>query len=175
MKNLLHILSGVLIQMVFTTTVLAQANTGTILGKVVSESNEPMPLCTILLIEDSQISTGIITDSDGNFIIGHVASGLYDLKISSVGFSSKYIRDIRIDGNEVSIPPIEMRWGLRLSSVVCSAYRPFCSKPCGFGCICECCVPTAEYDEHESANHSGHMTSVDTTSFLALKSWRSRE
>ncbi|MCF8278241.1 MAG: carboxypeptidase-like regulatory domain-containing protein [Flavobacteriales bacterium] len=175
MKNLVHILMGVLGQLLITSTTLAQVHAGAIFGTVVSESKEAIPLCTILLMKNSQISAGIITDAEGNFILGNVESGLYDLKISSVGFSSKYIRDIRIDGNEVSIPPIEMRWGVQLSSVICSAYRPYCIKPCGFGCICECCVPPSEFHGKEPANHSGAIVSVDTTSFLALTSWRSKK
>ncbi|MBI1286559.1 MAG: hypothetical protein GC178_03180 [Flavobacteriales bacterium] len=173
MKNLKHILLGVLIQALVTSLTFAQSNTGAIIGSIVSELKEAMPLCTILLIKDSEIATGIITDVNGNFIIGNVEPGLYDLKISSVGFASKYISDIRVDGKEINIPTIEMSWGIQLSSVVCSDYRPFCSKPCGFGCICECCVPPVEFQRKEPANHAGAIVKVDTTSFLALTSWRS--
>lgn len=173
MKNPLQVILGVLTQALITTFTLAQVNTGVIHGTVVSELKEAMPLCTIVLMKDSEISTGIITDPEGNFIIGNVEPGLYDLKISSVGFSSKYISDIHVDGNEISIPPIELKWGINLSSVVCSAYRPFCSKPCGYGCICECCVPPVDFIGKESASNRGASVSVDTTSFLALTSWRS--
>lgn len=173
MKKLLQFLLGVFSHLLLTSPILAQVNTGAIYGTVVNEFNETMPLCTVVLIKDAQIATGIITDVNGNFIIGNVEPGLYDLKISSVGFASKYISDIHVDGKEISIPTIEMSWGVQLSSVVCSDYRPFCSKPCGFGCICECCVPSVEFRRKEPANHSGTIVTVDTTSFLALTSWRS--
>lgn len=172
MKKLLQFLLGVFSHLVLTSSVLAQVNAGAIYGKVVNESNEAMPLCTVVLMKHSQIATGIISDADGNFIIGNLEPGLYDLKISSIGFASKYIRDIQIDSSEINIPPIAMNWGVMMSSVICSARRPYCDKPCGHGCICECCVPPVKFRGKEPANFSGTMVKVDTTSFLALTGWR---
>lgn len=173
MKNLLLFFTSVITSLFLTAPTFAQTNSGALLGVVVNESSQTIPLCTVVLIKDSQIEAGIITDEEGRFILGNIEPGTYDLKISSVGFSSRYIRGIEVVGNEVSIPPIEMKWGVQMSSVVCSAYRPFCSKPCGYGCICECCVPVVEFREDEPAGYSGALISVDTTSFLALESWRS--
>lgn len=173
MKTLTQFLLGVISLLLMTSDSISQENSGTIYGSVSSELNETMSLCTVVLFKESQIETGITTDMHGNFIIGSIEPGLYDLKVSSVGFSSMYIRDILIDGNEISLPPIELKWGVNMSSVVCSAYRPFCSKPCGFGCICECCVPPVDFIGKESASNRGASVSVDTTSFLAWTSWQS--
>ena len=170
--NKLLLLLGVISHLLLTSTSLAQENAGTIYGTVISEFNESIPLSTVVLLKESQIAAGIITDDQGNFILGEIESGTYDLKISSVGFSSMYIRDIEIAENQIHIPPIQLKWGVFLSSVVCESVRPLCYKPCGYGCICECVVPPTEYKHHASSDNTFTKVSVDTTSFLALESWR---
>ena len=172
MKKLLQLLLGVISHLLLTSSSLAQENAGTIYGSVISESNEAMPLSTVALIKDSEIAAGIITDDEGNFILGEIEPGIYDLKISSVGFSSTYIRKIEISANEVHIAPVQLSWGIQLGSVVCSAYRPFCNKPCGYGCICECCVPSIEFEEDAPEGHVGSIQKIDTLNYLSLESWQ---
>lgn len=171
MKKLLQLLLGTIGHLIITSFSLAQENTGSIYGSVVSDLNETIPLSTIVLYQESEIAAGIITDDKGNFILGEIEPGIYDLKISSVGFSSAYIRGIEVSGKETQLPLIELSWGLELSSVVCQAERPTCIEPCGMGCICECCVPQAEFDEGLS-NHRSRSASIDTLNYLSLESWR---
>ena len=171
MKKLLQLLLGVISHLLLTSPSLAQENAGTIYGSVISESNEAMPLSTVALLKNSEIAAGIITDDNGKFILGEVEPGIYDLKISSVGFTSALIQNITVAENEIHIPPIEMKWGVQLSSVVCKAIRPFCNKPCGYGCICECCVPSETFVD-QSCGKVGAVHQVDTLNYLSLESWR---
>ncbi|MCB0754232.1 MAG: carboxypeptidase regulatory-like domain-containing protein [Flavobacteriales bacterium] len=172
MKKLLQLLLGVISHLLLTSMSVAQENAGIIYGTVISESNEVMPLSTVALFKDSQIAAGIITDDEGNFILGNLDPGIYDLKISSVGFASKYIRKIVVSEEEIHIPPIVLKWGIQLSPVVCEAVRPFCNKPCGYGCICECCVPSVSFNEDEAVGRVGVIPQVDTLNYLSLVSWR---
>ena len=82
MKKLLQLLLGVISHLLLTSMSVAQENAGIIYGTVISESNEVMPLSTVALFKDSQIAAGIITDDEGNFILGNLDPGVYDLKIS---------------------------------------------------------------------------------------------
>ncbi len=170
MKNLFKTSFSVLSNLMIYSLATAQVNTAMLKGSVMNESDEPLPFCTVQLKKGSHLSAGTITDSTGAFHISSIEPGNYSLKISSIGFNSKYIRDIRIDKQNVQIPPIEMSWGVLLSAVTCSSYRPYCIMPCGFGCICLCCMPQAEMDDSE--DHFGAIVTVDTTSFLALESWQ---
>lgn len=172
MKKLLQLLLGVISHLLLTSPSLAQENAGTIYGSVISESNEAMPLSTVALLKDSEIAAGIITDDKGQFILGEIAPGTYDLRISSIGFSSTVVQNIVVHENEIHIPPIEMKWGVQLSSVVCEAIRPFCNKPCGYGCICECCVPSEDLSGLESSHQFGILQAIDTLNYLSLESWR---
>jgi hypothetical protein len=174
MKKLLQLLLGVISHLLLTSPSLAQENAGTIYGSVLSNSNEVIPLSTIALLKQDNIAAGIITDDEGKFILGNVESGIYDLRISSVGYSTVLLRNVQVKENEVRIPPVRLKWGVRLSSVVCEAIRPFCNKPCGYGCICECCVPSAEYEDDLSEGESGTIHRVDTLNYLSLESWRNQ-
>jgi hypothetical protein len=173
MKKLLQLLLGIIGHLIITSFSLAQGNVGSIYGSVVSDLNETIPLSTIVLYKESEIAAGIITDDKGNFILGEIEPGIYDLKISSVGFSSTYIRGIEISQQEIQLPLIELSWGLELSSVLCLAERPTCVEPCGMGCICECCVPQAAFEERLSKREFG-TASIDTLNYLSLESWRNK-
>jgi hypothetical protein len=171
MKTLLLVSIAIITNLLWCSFTFAFPETGSIYGTVVNEANVPIPFCTVLLMKNTHVSSGTITDSNGEFSISKVKSGKYSLKISSIGFNSEYISDIQIGEIDIRLPSIKLTWGVRVSSVVCSAYRPYCSKPCGLGCICECCMPSMEFDDSELENHSGSTITVDTTSFLALESW----
>lgn len=165
MKKLLQLLLGVISHLLLTSPSLAQENAGTIYGSVISESNEAMPLSTVALLKDSEIAAGIITDDKGQFILGEIAPGTYDLKISSIGFSSTVVQNIVVHENEIHIPPIEMKWGVQLNPVVCKSKRPSCIEPYGFSCICKCSLPNKQV--HNATEGSG----IDTLNYLTLESW----
>ena len=173
MKKLLQLLLGVISHLLLTSTSLAQENAGTIYGSVLSESNEVIPLSTIALLQEDQIVAGIITDDQGKFILGSVLPGNYDLRISSVGYSAAFVRNVQVKENDVHIPPVRLKWGVRLSQVICQANRPFCNKPCGYGCICECCVPSIEFPTDLNTQMEA-IHQVDTLSYLSLESWREK-
>jgi outer membrane receptor protein involved in Fe transport len=72
------------------------ADTGTIIGSIVdSETGEAVINANVVVLE-SQPKKGAATDFDGNFVILQVASGLYEVEISSVGYHTIKITEVAV-------------------------------------------------------------------------------
>mgnify|MGYP000675201696 CR=1 FL=1 len=65
-------------------SILVNAQTFTLKGKVVDENNEPLPGATILVNETNK---GTSTDFDGNFSI-NLTKGIYTIEVSFLGYKS---------------------------------------------------------------------------------------
>lgn len=166
----LAIISNLLI----TSFTIGDSGTVTIRGSVVDDSGKPIPFATVVLTKDANTPIGTISDSNGDFKIGNVERGNYNLKVSCIGYGSEYIRDVLIEAEDVILEFIELSWGIDYPEVVCSDYRPYCDKPCGRGCICECCVPMEDFEERSRAQKLKPIISIDTSSFQTLESWWAR-
>ncbi|MGB4958679.1 MAG: carboxypeptidase-like regulatory domain-containing protein [Saprospiraceae bacterium] len=80
---------------------LAGAQTGNIKGFVKDKkSNDPMIGATIM-IEKTIIGT--TTDFDGNFEFIGIASGLYNLVITSIGYSDHIITNVRVESGKTTM------------------------------------------------------------------------
>ena len=73
----------------------AFAQTSTLSGKIVDETNQPLPGATIL-VKGTQKSTG--TDANGNFRLTGVSNGAVTIVISFVGYQTQE-KDVQISGN----------------------------------------------------------------------------
>lgn len=94
------------ILLVFSKSVFSQCS---IKGNIIDSTKAPVPFATIALIrsQDSSIFKGAITDEIGNYCFSNIKSGNYLLKISTVGFSTKYSFLIKFDSSvSVTIPDI---------------------------------------------------------------------
>jgi hypothetical protein len=66
----------------FSTSLLAQSGLGTIRGTVTDgDSKQPIPFCTVKLLQGGNIKGGATTDFDGKFQIPSVAAGTYDVEV----------------------------------------------------------------------------------------------
>ena len=63
-------------------------------GTVKDEADgSPVPFATAaLMLPDSSVVTGVITDDDGHFVITNVKSGDYLLEFSFIGYKKKYLK-----------------------------------------------------------------------------------
>ena len=99
-KQFLYILA-VLISIAGT----AFSQSGKITGRVFNAiNNEPIEFATVGI---DGTSLGTSTDSAGNFVIAGLQPGLYNLKVSSVGFKSKTIFEIQVSNSapaQVDVP-----------------------------------------------------------------------
>lgn len=68
---------------------------GAIKGKVMDEeAKEPIPFANVVLEIDGEQITGATTDFDGNYTISPLAAGVYDLKVTYVGYNTVLIANI---------------------------------------------------------------------------------
>ncbi|HAA10736.1 MAG TPA: hypothetical protein DCE41_03185 [Cytophagales bacterium] len=80
------------------------AQNGTIRGKIMDGTfGEPMIGATVRLQSDA--SKGSTTDLDGNYTIGNLAAGTYNLNVSSVGFESRTIEGVVVTAGDVTVVP----------------------------------------------------------------------
>ena len=77
-------------------TLIIQAQTGKISGKVTNNKNEVISGATVTVIEANRSTT---TDVDGRFVFT-LATGKYSVTISYVGYSKKTISDIEVSSGK---------------------------------------------------------------------------
>src|SRR5205809_1251751 len=83
----------------FIYTFIAQAQHGIITGKITDASNNQVLVGSTITIKNSKAKT--LSDVDGVYRIGNLASGQYILEISYVGYASKEISDIAVINNKI--------------------------------------------------------------------------
>ncbi len=96
---------------------------GTIKGKVIDDSGEPVLFGTIAIYKGGALIKGTQTDFDGNYLISNVDPGTYDLEASYVGLQSKKITGISVSGDETKFIDIELASGLVLEEVVVVEFK----------------------------------------------------
>jgi len=79
------------------TIVLAQTGKVNLKGKVVTESGEPIADAVIIL---KQTSRSVTSNNDGNFDLGNVMPGDYDIDVTNVSYK-KYSKHITLQPNEI--------------------------------------------------------------------------
>jgi hypothetical protein len=83
-----------------TETVVTPTNQekGEITGVVHDDLGEPLIGAKVILLSGEKIITGCMTDLDGKFRISNIEPGTYDVEVNYVGYSSKKIEDIVVNG-----------------------------------------------------------------------------
>lgn len=79
----------------------AVAQTGTISGYVFNENGEPMAYAEVLIITESG-NKGAVADFDGKFVVKPLNSGLYDIKVSFVGYHTKTITGVEVYSDKIT-------------------------------------------------------------------------
>jgi Ca-activated chloride channel family protein len=105
---------------------LSFGQAGGLKGKLIDKSNKEPIVFASIIIEDSLgiIITGGTTDINGNYIIKPIVPGLYNLKLSYIGYDSIRMEKIHISPDSISIINIEMTAStMTLEAVVVTAYR----------------------------------------------------
>ncbi len=108
-------------------SVLAQSDrdTYTVKGKVVDESNEPVPFVQVALFksEGTDPETFTTADENGNFTL-RTDGGSYTLKLFMVGFADKEIANVRINRNTELGGVTLSEVSEQLNEVIVEATRP---------------------------------------------------
>lgn len=98
-KSIRSVLMFGIVFLLCTGTALAQ-NTGTIEGQLTDQkSGEPLISANIFI---QSINKGAATDADGNFTLNNIPYGMYDLRISYIGYKTETIR-VTVDQETVTV------------------------------------------------------------------------
>lgn len=84
----------------FTLTILSQAQTGKIVGKIVdAKTGETLPGATVLI---EGTTKGASSDFDGNFSLGGLQPGKYNIIASYITYDNKKFVDVVVKANDVT-------------------------------------------------------------------------
>lgn len=68
-----------------------------IVGRVVdADTSEPLEMATVALYQNDEFITGAATTATGTFEVGPLRPGTYEVRISSIGFESHVIPEVRV-------------------------------------------------------------------------------
>ncbi len=98
-----------LTSMILLITVFANAQSGTLQGKVTDGvSKEPIPFANVVVELGGKVVNGGTTDFEGNYKIKPIQPGKYDVKISYVGYKKKLYKGVLINANKIRFLDIEL-------------------------------------------------------------------
>ncbi len=103
------------------------AQNGIIKGQLADEKGAVLEYANVLLLNptDSTLIRGAVTDLDGKFIFEAVEKGGYLVSASSVGFNEIYSSLINSNNDEITIEPLILTQGVKLSEVTVTTKKPF--------------------------------------------------
>jgi iron complex outermembrane recepter protein len=83
---------------ILTTPIQAQTNSYKITGNLKDEAQKPVESATVILFrsKDSVSVQSSSSDKQGNFLFANIESGVYYLRVSSVGYMKQYTQSIEI-------------------------------------------------------------------------------
>ncbi len=100
------------------------AQGGSIKGKVLDPTGEPIPFANVALYQNGNLKTGVTTNFDGEFKISNIDGGTYDLEVSFVGFQSYKLEGLLVKGNQiVPLDDIKMSDNTTLEEVKVVSYK----------------------------------------------------
>ncbi len=81
-----------------------------ITGKVTNPKAEPVPFANVVLLsaQDSSLITGTATDETGDFVLSPKTTGMFVLRISSIGYHSYQSKAFAFNNSPVLLPLIQV-------------------------------------------------------------------
>ncbi len=100
-----RIISAIMLVIVFAITVIAQSNTGRLVGTV-SSPDGVVPGATVVVTDTkTKKDKTLVTGGDGGFILPQLEVGAYTVKVTMQGFKTFTANDVKIDiGRDYSLP-----------------------------------------------------------------------
>ena len=101
--------------------------TGKIAGKVIDATNgEPIIGANVIIVGTS---LGAAADIDGNFFIINIPPGKYEVKISSIGYNSVIIQNVKVSVDQTTKLNFELQEeAIKMGDVIVIATRPIIQK-----------------------------------------------
>lgn len=96
-------------------------------GQLMDSLKSPISFNAIALInhQDSAIVKGVMTDADGNYCFTDIKKGMYQIKVSAIGFNTYYSDKIEYDSTHALVIPtiILKAGGINLNEVSVAAQK----------------------------------------------------
>ena len=107
-----------LLSSVVSFSAMAQANSGTLKGKIKdAESGEPLPFVNVTVYLNGNLVTGTNSDFEGNYVIKPISAGVYDVLFSFVGYQQKKITGVKVTSNKIAFLDAKMSSGIQIDEV----------------------------------------------------------
>jgi hypothetical protein len=91
-------------------TINVAKGSGTLKGRILDQdTKEPIPFANIAVYIGNTAVTGVTSDIDGNYTIKPLASGIYDLKVSYIGYNPVKINSLVIQPDYITFQDIMMK------------------------------------------------------------------
>ena len=106
-------------------TAFAQS-TGEVKGKIVDEKGEGLIQASVQILDASGKNTGrgTVTDFDGNYTLGPLNAGTYNLKYSYLGYSSQIVNGLLISSEKTTFQNIKLELQVnKKEEVVITSYK----------------------------------------------------
>lgn len=87
------------------------------------ETGEPIILGNVALYKNGNLTGGGETDFDGNYSIGNLDPGTYDVEVSYVGYANNRISGVVVNAGKAVKLDIKLNRGINLIEVVVTEYK----------------------------------------------------
>lgn len=120
-KNLFLRFTILLLGLISSFAGISQTSLG---GKVVDDAtNEPILFGTIALYKNDVLITGTETDLDGNYYIGNLEPGTYDLESRYVGYTTERVVGVIVKAGKTNKLDVRLTTGVIMDEVVIKDYK----------------------------------------------------
>lgn len=114
----------VALMFIMVTGAIAQASSGTLMGKVVDkDTKEPVPFANVVVFLNGNLITGGTTDFDGKYSIKPIDPGTYEVQFSMVGYQSQTVKGVPISSGKIREVNIELSSGAELQTIEIVDYK----------------------------------------------------
>ncbi|MDP2188344.1 MAG: mucoidy inhibitor MuiA family protein [Sphingobacteriaceae bacterium] len=108
-----------------------QQRTGKLAGKVLDEMKpkEGIPFAQVQLWRDDKLQSSTTSDIDGKYHFDKLQPGLYELRVSYIGFNPAKFRKVQVNADKSTFYDLKLMSGTSLMQVVVQDYeQPLISK-----------------------------------------------
>lgn len=108
---------------------------GSLKGKITDKSTgEPIPFANIIVSQKDKVITGSTSDIDGNYIVKPLAAGMYDLKVTYVGYQSSVVNSFYIYADNATYQNINLEASnVKLQEIEVVSYKSALIEEVGSG------------------------------------------
>lgn len=85
------------------------AQNGTLKGLIKDLNAQPIPFANIALFKEAKIITGCISDIDGNYKLTSIPTGIYDIQVQCVGYTTQQIKQVSITDSNITFLDITLQ------------------------------------------------------------------